>query len=253
MVTRPPAGPPAVPPAPGGGVPGPGGTGDPVVAGSQLAGLAREIDQLRRTVEPLLGLPDRVDDLTRLATDLTNAVAALTARRAAPPCPSWLLLPTDPDLAARVLDELVGWLAVVYLRYPDGADHLPECWAWHPDVVEELLWLMHAWATAYQGPQAGVSLVGDWHDRQRPGVVRRIRQSAGSCSVENHQTRAGWTRRPSAAPTVPGTDSIGSLAQWWATRRDQDAPEPPPRLTPVGPAVHGHARGERAEHRRGRR
>ena len=63
---------------------------------------------------------------------------------------------------------------------------------------------MHAWSAAYQGPQASVALVGDWHDRQRPGVVRRIRQSAGSCSIENHQTRAGWTRRPSAGPEVPG-------------------------------------------------
>jgi hypothetical protein len=203
-----------------------------------VAGLARELDGLRRTVEPLLGLPDRVDDLTRLATDLTNAVAALTARRAAAPCPSWLLLPQDADLAGRVLDELTGWLAVVYLRYPDGAGQLPECWAWHPDVVEELLWLMHAWAAAYQGPQASVGLVGDWHDRQRPGVVRRIKVSAGSCSFENHQTRAGWTHLTGAAPIVPGldradgtdgtdgTDGLAAIATWWGLHRDHPAPEP---------------------------
>ena len=135
----------------------------------------------------------------------------------------------DPALAAAVLDELVGWLAAVYLRYPDGADHLPECWTWHPDVVEELLWLMHAWAAAYQGPQASVALVGDWHDRHRPGVVRRIRQSAGSCSYEKHQTRSGWDTLSSAAPTVPGLEHVGSIAAWWATRRDDPAPEPPTR------------------------
>jgi hypothetical protein len=201
-----------------------------------VAGLAREVDALRRTVEPLLGLPDRVDDLTRLAGDLTNAVAALTARRSAAPCPSWLLLPADPDLAARVLDELVGWLGVVYLRYPDGADHLPECWCWHPGVVEELLWLMHAWMAAYQGPQASVPAVGDWHDRQRPGVVRRIKVAAGSCSFENHQTRPGWTRHPSAVPEVPGVDGVASIAQWWGAHRDESAPEPVGRLSPVGRA-----------------
>jgi hypothetical protein len=152
-----------------------------------------------------------------------------------------------------VLDELVGWLQTVYLRYPDGADQLPECWCWHPDVVEELLWLMHAWAAAYQGPQAPVGLVGDWHDRQRPGVVRRIRTTAGSCSFENHQTRAGWTRRPSAAPAVPGLDSLGAIAQWWVTRRDQDAPEPPSRLTPVGATADGRTRGDRTRDGRGRR
>jgi hypothetical protein len=225
--------PPAVPP-----VPGSAGRGDPQPADAGggdalVAGLAREVDQLRRAVEPLLGLPDRVDDLTRLAIDLTNAVAALTARRTAAACPSWLLLPDDPDLARRVLEELIGWLAAIYLRYPDGADHLPECWAWHPDLVEELLWLMHAWAGAYQGPHASVAAVGDWHDRQRPGVVRRIKVLSGTCSFENHTTRAGWDRRPATAPTVPGVDAVGSLADWWGTRRDEAAPEPGPRLTPV--------------------
>ena len=85
---------------------------------------------------------------------------------------------------------------------------------------------MHAWSAAYQGPQASVALVGDWHDRQRPGVVRRIRQSAGSCSFENHQTRAGWSRRPSAAPDVPGVEHLPSIAAWWGARRDEAAPEP---------------------------
>src|SRR3954451_19644915 len=202
----------SVPPVPG------GGSREPRDVDG-VAGLAREVDTLRRALDhlrdQLSDLPGRVDDLTKLATDLTNAVAALTARRAATPCPSWLLLPADPDLAARVLDELVGWLAVVYLRYPDGADHLPECWVWHPDVVEELVWLMHAWAGAYQGPQASVAAVGDWHDRQRPGVVRRTRQNAGSCSFENHQNRTGWTHLTGAAPTVPGVDSFGSIADWW--------------------------------------
>jgi hypothetical protein len=234
----------SVPPVPG------GGNREPRDVDG-VAGLAREVDTLRRALDHLRDhlrdhlsdLPERVDELTKLATDLTNAVAALTARRAAPPCPSWLLLPADPDLARQVLDELVGWLAMVYLRYPDGADHLPECWAWHPDVVEELLWLMHAWAGAYQGPQAGVALVGDWHDRQRPGAVRRIKTAAGSCSFENHQTRPGWTHLTGAAPTVPGMDAIASIAGWWALRRDQAAPEPAPRLSRVaGP---NHAGGRR--------
>ena len=190
-----------------------------------MAGLASEVDSVRRTLAPLLGLPERVDDLTRLTSELTQAVAALTSRRPTTPCPSWLLLPADPELAARVLDELAGWLAAVYMRYPDGAGHLPECWVWHPEVVEELLWLMHAWAAAYQGPNASVTLVGDWHDRQRLGVARRIRQSAGSCSRENHVSRPGWEHLTGAAPTVPGLDGVVSVARWWGGRRDEPAPE----------------------------
>ncbi len=233
---------PNVPPVPGR---SDGAGGEPEAPGA-VAGLAREVDTLRRTLDPLLTLPCRVDDLTRLLGDLTTAVAALTARRNASPCPSWLLAPDDPDLAARALDELTGWLAAIYLRYPDGADHLPECWCWHPDVVEELLWLMHAWAAAYQGPAAAVGLVGDWHDRQRPGVIRRIRQSAGSCSFENHQTRTGWTRRPSAAPTVPGVGQLRDIADWWGARRDQPAPEPAARPTPTNHAGNGARHGQGA-------
>ena len=191
-----------------------------------VGGLVREVDALRRALDLLRGLPDRVDDLTRLTVDLSNAVAALTSRKSAHPCPSWLVLPADPMQAADVLDGLAAWLAAVYLRYPDAADALPECWCWHPDVVEELLWLMHAWSAAYQGQQASVALVGDWHDRQRPGVVRRVRQSAGSCSFENHQTRAGWSLRPSAAPDVPGVEHLPSIAAWWGARRKEAAPEP---------------------------
>jgi hypothetical protein len=214
-------------------IPGHGTNAGAADDSAAVSGLVREVDALRRALKPLLGLPERLDDLTRLTTDLSNAVAALTARKAVSPCPSWLMLPDDSALAARMLDELVGWLSTVYLRYPDGADHLPECWTWHPDVVEELLWLMHAWAAAYQGAQASVALVGDWHDRQRPGVVRRIRQSAGSCSFENHQARAGWTHLTGAAPPVPGVDDLASIAQWWGSQRNQPAPEPTARLAAV--------------------
>ena len=195
-------------------------------APAAVAGLVREVDALRHALDPLRTLPERVDDLTALVTDLANAVAALTTRRAATPCPSWLVLPNDPAVARQVLDELSGWLALVYLRYRDAADALPECWSWHPDVVEELLWLMHAWAAAYQGQQAAVALVGDWHDRQRPGVVRRIRAAAGSCSYEKHQDRPGWDSYPSSAPEVPGGDHLPAIAAWWGARRDQTAPEP---------------------------
>lgn len=138
------------------------------------------------------------------------------------------MLPTDPDIVRRVLDELAVWLGLVYLRYPDGARALPECWCWHADVVEELLWLMYAWLAAYQGKAASVGLVADWHDRHRPGVVRRIRDIAGSCSIEAHQTRDGWNRYPAGPPVVAGAEALPVVAQWWGACRNKDAPEPPP-------------------------
>ena len=78
------------------------------------------------------------------------------------------------------------------------------------------------------GPAASVALVGDWHDRQRPGVVRRISAAApGRARSRTHQTRAGWTRRTGAAADVPGVEHCRSIAAWWGARRDRTpAPEP---------------------------
>ena len=190
-----------------------------------VAGLAREVDGLRRGLEVMAAIPERVDELARLVGQLADTVAATPARPGPTPAPSWLTAPTDPDQTAGVLGELCGWLHVVYLRYSDTA--LPECWLWHPDVIEELLWLMHAWVGAYQGKAASVTAAGDWHDRQRPGVARRIRAVAGSCSREKHQTRDGWADTPTGAVPVPGVDALDEIAAWWATGRDQPAPEPP--------------------------
>jgi hypothetical protein len=191
-----------------------------------LAGLAREVDALRREVRGLAGVPERVDELAALLARLADSVAALSARKAAPAAPSWLLAPQDPATTGELLDGLAGWLGEVFLRYPDGVEVLPECWCWHPDVVEELLWLMHAWSAAYQGVGASAGLAGDWHDRQRPGVVRRLKTSVGSCSCESHQTRPGWNTTPTAAAPVPGTDAAASIARWWAGGRDEQPPEP---------------------------
>ena len=191
-----------------------------------LAGLAREVDGLRRGLEAVAGVPTRMDDLARTVAQLADAIAAVPARPGPTVAPSWLAAPADPQVIAGLLEELTSWLYAVFLRYPDGTAALPECWLWHPDVVEELLWLMQAWRAAYEGRGASVQLAGDWHDRQRPGVVRRVRQAAGSCSRENHQTRAGWHNQPGGATAVPSLDAAASIASWWAHGRDEPGPEP---------------------------
>ena len=210
-----------------------------------VAGLAREVDGLRRGLDPLIGLPERVDDLARTTAQLADAVSAAPARPGPTPAPSWIAAPADGEVTFRLLDGLCSWLHRVFLRYPDGDAVLPACWLWHPDVVEELTWLMHAWLAAYQGPAASVQLAGDWHDRQRPGVVRRLRGSVSSCSRERHQTRPGWSQAPCGATPVPGVEALASIAAWWAAGRDHPAPEPvveqqAPRFDG---ALNGHAAG----------
>ncbi len=185
---------------------------------------ALPLDKLRELpISKLRQLPGRVNALATVVADLAEAVngASPTAGGVA----SWLDLPTEADAASAVLGELLAWLQVVYLRYPDAAAGLPDCWLWHPDVVEELLWLMQAWLAAYRDDKATVSAAGDWHDRYRLGVVRRITTTAGRCSLENHQPRDEQPP-PGAAPVVPGAGAAEQIATWWATTRTDPPPEP---------------------------
>ncbi|GAY10915.1 hypothetical protein [Pseudonocardia sp. N23] len=193
-----------------------------------VAGLARLVDGLRRDVDPLAALPRRVEELAEVLARLSETVAAIATRRNTGPAPTWLLAPENPQDTATLLDELSAWMPAIYLRYPDAAAVLPDCWLWHPDVVEELIWLMYAWSGAYQGPAPSVALVGDWHDRQRPGVVRRIRQTVGSCSRERHRDRPGRPPLHAGRPDLPGSDQLHEIAAWWATGRDTTPPEPAP-------------------------
>ena len=57
-------------------------------------------------------------------------------------------------------------------------------------------------------------------------------QSAGSCSIENHQTRAGWTRRPSAPPDGPRRRQRRGDRRLVGRPPRPGRPEPPPRLRP---------------------
>ena len=183
-----------------------------------VTGLAREVEALRRS---LVGFASATE-LARIAdlvTDLSQAIGS-GAGSTEPP-PSWLALPADVDAAGTLLADLVGWLGQVYLRYTDAARGLPQCWLWHPDVVEELVWLRHAWHSAYQSAEASVRAAGDWHDRLRPGVARRIADYTKACSLENH-----LPDRALAAPPVPMADATEQIATWWSSHRTEPGPAP---------------------------
>ncbi len=198
---------------------------DSYASAAAVAGLAREIEALRRAVEPLRGLPDRVEQLAGLVAELAETAAASGLPELARTA-SWLDLPADADPAeaSTLLEQLVGWMAGIFLRYTDAARVLPDCWLWHPDLVEELLWLRAAWWAAYRTDAGTVQLAADWHDRHRPGVVRRIREYAGACSIETH-VPDGDQHRPAGGP-LP--DAVPSIADWWALHRDQPPPAPTP-------------------------
>jgi hypothetical protein len=203
-----------------------------------VAGLARELEALRRSIESVQAASERVEDLAAVVADLAAAVeeVAKTPRPAPPAC--WLDFADDTATAFALLTELAGWLAAVYLRYGDAV--LPDCWLFHPDVVEELLWLSQAWQAAYAGPRASITAVGDWHDRQRPGVTRRIGPVARSCSIENHQPGHPQHTGP---PDVPLTDATNAVAAWWATHRGD--PPPAPTAEQLAVTTHRTSKGRR--------
>lgn len=188
-----------------------------------VAGLAREVDALRRAVRKTTALHTKVDQLAETVAQAVDDLAA-TGRRADPVRPvSWIASSTDPQATATALAELADWVGRVYLRYPVAARELPDCWLWHPDVVEELAWLQQAWQGAYCPETGTVGAAGDWHDRYRPGVAARIRSAARGCSLETHTQ----PDRPTGAVVVPSVGSAEALARWWSSTRDCQQPPAP--------------------------
>jgi hypothetical protein len=201
---------------------------------ASVAGLAREVEGVRRR---LLGTASAAE-LTRVADLVTDLSETITASAASPePPPSWLALPANPDMAATLLADLIGWVGRVHLRYTDAARGLPECWLWHPEVIEELLWLWHAWHDAYQSAEASVRAAGDWHDRLRPGVTGRIAGYTRACSLESH-----LPDRAAGAASVPLADAVGQIALWWSSHRAEPGPIPSAHQLQAAAAAARHTR-----------
>lgn len=192
-------------------------------ADPQVLALARAVDRTARKVTAL------DTHVRQLAADVARIATVVAARHDGPdgshgddetgegaePAPvmmrSWLLA-SDPEGAVADLVDLVEWLHRVFLRYHGAA--LSSCWLWHPDVVEELWWLRRAHAEAYHPTDGSWLRVGDWHDRQRPGVVRRVRDTVGSCELSLHVSGELHGRAPMVAPLAAHAAQVAAA---WAT------------------------------------
>src|SRR6266498_1003929 len=149
-----------------------------------LAGLAGEVEKLYRDMRELRGLSRRVDDLAASLAQMAETVITARQPDAGAPTPCWLDHDADPgrdaatSRAARDAEQLLGtlgpWVGAVYLRYSDAVSAFPDCWMWHPDVVEELLWLHRAWLSAYD-PEAPVTRTSPAKTGPRPPRPRRPR------------------------------------------------------------------------------
>ncbi len=201
---------------------------------SLVVALARAVDRAVRRVE-------RLDNaMVELAADVAVLARALDTRTYPAPggasgagdgergVRSWLLA-DDPDQAVADLADLAVWMDAVYLRYRDAT--VPSCWLWHPEVVEELWWLRQAHADAYHPETGSWIRVGDWHDRQRPGVVRRLRAVTG-CELALHLTDPTHPGRLTGAsdyitPPAPAplTSAVAQVAATWTAARATPEPD----------------------------
>jgi hypothetical protein len=185
----------------------------------RLLGLGRDVE---RTARRLGDVETLVRQLCADVAGLARRLGAAEAEEESRAVRAWLLA-DDVDQAAADLADLVEWLDRVYLRYP-GAE-LRSCWLWHADVVEELWWLRCAHADAYHPDNGTWQRVGDWHDRQRPGVVRRVGKAIGTCELSLH---APGARRHQAPVGAPLAGAAAAIAAWAAGERSDAPPAPTP-------------------------
>lgn len=170
----------------------------PAWAAALASGLERASTRLTRLTEDQAALAVVVEQLARgLAPDDVPAPSALEG------------LPGD------TVEDLLQWIETVYLTY-HGA-RLGSCWAWHADVVEELLVLRTIHHAVYAGNEP--MRIGDWHDRYRPGVVRRVNATLKNCSITTHDN--------DQAPQLPLKNSLTTLNH----ARSNDLPTPAPTPT----------------------
>ena len=188
----------------------------------RVGGLADRVGELGGRADTQDGQVGELGTLVRqLAADVT---AYARTAQSQPPAPEagdgedpsltpWLL-DEDPAHAEAELTDLTDWVDRVYLWYPDA--NLPSCWAWHPAAVTELQWLRHCHRIVHVGEAASWRAVGEWHERLRPGVVRRLTATA-SCDLSRHSDGPRRT-----APAFP----VAAVARTWALAQRTPTPTP---------------------------
>ena len=168
-------------------------------------------------------LHERVEALERDVATIAEAYVKLTSQRDPSRVRSYLQ-EDDEESARLTLEDLAGWAAAVWVQYPDG--QLPECWLYHPPIIEELVAVMGAHRACFR--KGGTwSQFADWHARLRPSAAERIRRYAPSCTLDLHQP--GEQFDPAAVTSVPRLQDISQVAAQWT----ETGTSPYPTSTPI--------------------
>jgi hypothetical protein len=189
------------------------GTADRGLA--ELAELVAEIHARQAEMDPrltelyglVINLADTIAQQSKVVEKLQTGTRNTNEQ---PEVRSWLQA-TDADQAQKDLAALAPWIDEVYLKYPDS--RLPSCWAWHPHAIEELWVLYLSHRAAFTGLKGSPRDASDWHDRQLPGVQRRL-FNLGTCALAEH---APGKRAAAPTPTAALTWRLSSIAAAWVT------------------------------------
>jgi hypothetical protein len=172
-------------------------------------GLSPDLAELQQVVDDELGkLRGHVDVL------LAEREQQKSSRN--PPV-DWAAL--DAAQAAAAWPILARWVGEVLVpRYELTRDQLPDCWAWHRPVVNELSWLRVAYVAAHQ-PRAIPQSAADWHTRWLPAVLVRIREvvKTDECFPGQHTPRRGPVDRwdDDAGDTGAARQHLALPRCWW--------------------------------------
>ncbi|MGE4153279.1 MAG: hypothetical protein AB7G17_13615 [Phycisphaerales bacterium] len=197
----------------------------------------RDIEAIRGRFEPELTrlrelLADNADLLAQLAprvgsldselADLGERLDALTeGSGAAASTTAWPSLPSAA--AAKEWAALGTWLDdVLGPFYGITRRQVPDCWALHPRVVVELVWLRRCYVAAH-APAAPATLSADWHTRLLRDALANITEAMPGrvCGPGRHQSPEEHQQRQQERYAQPPRQQ-----QVWQPNWEPGPPEP---------------------------
>jgi len=117
------------------------------------------------------------------------------------------MTPLERDIA---WPELCGWVTWLYDRYELSVEsRLPDCWADHPGLIEEL-WALMAWRKEiYTSDQPSGQAARYWHTELRTVITSSTTYYAANC-------RTGHQAAPQRAADAPELQKRWAKADPWA-------------------------------------
>ncbi|MFF6956189.1 hypothetical protein [Streptomyces sp. NPDC008317] len=132
--------------------------------------------------------------------------------------------------------ELRGWVTWLYDRYELSVEsRLPDCWAEHPGLIEEL-WALMLWRQEiYSAEQPSGQAARYWHTELRTVIASAASHYAASCRTghvppgdlasQSPELQARWARADPWARIPPSTLVAGAGAPSSVDQLDADAME----------------------------